>query len=74
MRVKSISLSADESIIVKTLQDYGCVLLEPPSREKLRVDGKLTNCETGELIICIKPVKEPLSKVMTNWHVSCNSV
>ena len=64
VRVKNIPLSADDSIIVKTLQDYGCVLLEPPSREKLRVDGKLTNCETGDRIVFVKPLKEPLPKLM----------
>lgn len=64
VRVKNIPLSADDSIIVKALQDYGCVLLEPPSREKLRVDGKLTNCETGDRIVFVKPLKDPLPKLM----------
>ena len=43
VRVKNIPLSADDSIIVKTLKDSGCQLVENPSREKLRIDGKLTN-------------------------------
>ena len=64
VRVKNIPLSADDSIIVKTLKDSGCQLVENPSREKLRIDGKLTNCETGDRIVFIKPPKEPLLKVM----------
>lgn len=64
VRIKNVPLSADDSIIVKTLKDSGCVLVENPSREKLRVDGKLTNCETGDRIVFIRPRKEPLPKVM----------
>ncbi|MEW8543140.1 MAG: hypothetical protein AB2693_06355, partial [Candidatus Thiodiazotropha sp.] len=37
---------------------------ENPSREKLRVDGKLTNCETGDRIVFVKPLKVPLPKEM----------
>lgn len=36
VRVKNIPLSADDSIIVKTLKDYDCKLLDKQSREKLR--------------------------------------
>lgn len=64
VRVKNIPLSADDSIIVKTLKDYGCELVDNPSREKLRVDGKLTNCETGDRIVFVKPLKAPLPKEM----------
>ena len=64
VRIKNIPLSADDSIIVKSLKDNGCELIETPSCEKLRVDGKLTNCKTGNRIVFIKPPKEPLSKIM----------
>ena len=64
VRIKNIPLSADDSIIVKTLKDEGCILVENPSREKLRVDGKLTNCETGDRIVFVRPLKEPLPKVI----------
>ena len=64
IRIKNIPLSADDSIIVKALKDSGCELIENPSREKLRVDGKLTNCETGDRIVFIKPRNEPLPKIM----------
>ena len=64
VRIKNIPLSADDSIIVKTLKDEGCILVENPSREKLRVDGKLTNCETGDRIVFVRPLKKPLPKVM----------
>lgn len=64
VRIKNIPLSADDSIIVKSLKDNRYELIENPSREKLRVDGKLTNCETGDRIVFIKPPKEPLPKVM----------
>ena len=64
VRIKNIPLSADDSIIVKSLKDNGYELIETPSREKLRIDGKLTNCETGDRIVYIKPPKEPLPKIM----------
>lgn len=41
VRIKNIRLSADDSIIFKSLKDNGCELIETPLREKLRVDGKL---------------------------------
>ena len=64
VRFRDIPLSADDSIITKTLQDHGCIVTEPPSREKLRVDGKLTHCETGDRIVYVKPLKDPLPKLM----------
>ena len=62
VRIKNVPLSADDSIIVKTLKDSGCVLVENPSREKLRVDGKLTNCETGDRLSSSDPVRNLFQK------------
>ena len=64
IRIKDVPLSADDSIITKTFQNLGCTLIEPPSHEKLRVDGKLTQCETGDRILFVKPLKEPLQKTI----------
>ena len=64
VRFKDIPLSVDDSIITRTLLDHGCTVIEPPSREKLRVDGKLTHCETGDRIVYVKTLKDPLPKLM----------
>ena len=40
-----------------------CIGRKPVPR-KLRVDRKLTNCEPGDRIVFIRPLKEPLPKVM----------
>ena len=50
----------------------GCELVDNPSREKLRVDGKLTNCETGDRIVFVKPLKAPLPKEMRMGFFSSN--
>ena len=62
--IKDIYLSVDHSIITETFQDQGCTLIDPSSREKLRIGGKLTHCETNDRIIFVKPLKNPLPKIM----------
>jgi hypothetical protein len=47
IKVKNIPLSADDGQIHRTLTLEGCNI-EGIFREKLRVDGRLTNCDTGD--------------------------
>ncbi|KAI8484922.1 hypothetical protein Bbelb_373290 [Branchiostoma belcheri] len=46
--VRDVPLSVDDSVIASGLKNYGVKLLSPLKREMLRVDGRLTNCETGD--------------------------
>ncbi|KAI8478894.1 hypothetical protein Bbelb_433080 [Branchiostoma belcheri] len=46
--IKDVPLSVDDIAIAEGLRCYGVKLLGPLRREKLRVDGRLTNCETGD--------------------------
>jgi hypothetical protein len=48
--VKNIPLSADDGQIHRTLTLEGCNI-EGIFREKLRVDGRLTNCDTGDRLV-----------------------
>jgi len=53
IRVKNIPLSVDDGLITRTL-----ILKEldvvSEMREKRRVNGRLTNCETGDRLIVVK--------------------
>ncbi|CAH1276720.1 Hypp9407 [Branchiostoma lanceolatum] len=46
--VKDVPLLVDDSVIADGLKRYGAKLLGPLKRDRLRVDGRLTNCETGD--------------------------
>jgi hypothetical protein len=66
VRVQNIPLSADDNIIKRVLTLTGADVISI-YRERLRVDNKLTACETGDRIIIVKTssLKEPLPKFMT---------
>jgi hypothetical protein len=66
IRVKNIPLSADDSAIKRVLTLKGADVISL-FREKLRVDNKLTNCETGDRLVIVKSstLKEPLPNFMT---------
>ena len=65
VRVKNVPLSADDDQITRvfTLKDIDVITVY---REKLRIDGKLTNCATGDRIFTVKSLtlKEPLPTFM----------
>lgn len=65
VRVKNIPLSADDNQITRTLTLRKADVISV-SREKLRVNGRLTNCETGDRLVIIKAntLKEPLPSFM----------
>jgi hypothetical protein len=52
LRKKNVPLSADDGHIHRALTLEGCEI-QGLFREKLRVDGKLTNCETGACCVLV---------------------
>lgn len=63
IRVKNIPLSADDGQIHRALTLEGCDI-EGVFRERLRVDNKLTNCETGDRLVISKTLSQPLPRNM----------
>ncbi|KAH3696829.1 hypothetical protein DPMN_084307 [Dreissena polymorpha] len=63
--VKNIPLSVDDGLITRTLTLKGLDAISN-RRDKLRINGKLTNCCTGDRICIVKTssLKEPLPKTM----------
>ncbi|KAK3085106.1 hypothetical protein FSP39_024467 [Pinctada imbricata] len=63
IRVKNVPLSADDGQIRRALSIRGCNITTL-FREKLRVDGKLTNCETGDRIVIVKDLEIHIPKTL----------
>ncbi|VDH99420.1 Hypothetical predicted protein [Mytilus galloprovincialis] len=63
VRVKNVPCSAEDGQIERALEYYGCTV-HKSYRERLRVDGELTNCQTGDRIVICDPVSEPLPRSM----------
>jgi hypothetical protein len=61
VKVKNVPLSADDGQIHRALTLEGCEI-QGLFRERLRVDGKLTNCETGDRLIISKTLKNPIPR------------
>lgn len=66
IRIQNIPLSVDDGTISRTLTLKGLEVITT-SREKLRIGGKLTNCETGDRIVIVKSstLKDPLPRFMS---------
>lgn len=66
VRFKNIPLSADDGIISRVLTLRGIDIISI-FREKLRIQGKLTNCETGDRLVVVKStsLQDPLPSFMT---------
>lgn len=62
LRISDLPLSADDSILTQTLMLKGYEIIGKVEKEKLRVDGKLTNCNTGDRFVYIKRPSEPLHR------------
>ncbi|MEW8547307.1 MAG: hypothetical protein AB2693_27685 [Candidatus Thiodiazotropha sp.] len=62
LRVCDLPLSADDSIITQALLMKNYEIVGDVTKEKLRVDGKLTNCNTGDRFVYIKRPSEPLHR------------
>lgn len=64
VRVKNVPLSAFDGQIKRDLELKGCEILSM-YRERLRVDGFLTNCETGDRIVTVRKLSSPLPSIIT---------
>lgn len=62
VKVCDVPLSVHDSEIVTQLRNMGADIVGECKKEKLRVDGKLVNCMTGNRRIEIKKPKEPLPR------------
>lgn len=65
IRIKNIPLSVDDGIITRTLTLRQIEVINS-QKEKLRVNGKLTNCSTGDRLVFVKTstLDEPLPHTM----------
>ena len=63
IRIKNVPCSAEDGQIARTLEHYGC-RVHHLYRERLRVDGFLTNCQTGDRIVLCDPILRPLPRSM----------
>jgi hypothetical protein len=61
IKVKNVPLSADDEQIHRALTLEGCEI-QGLFRERLRVDGRLTNCETGDILIISKTLQNPIPR------------
>ena len=61
IKVKNIPLSADDGQIHRALTLQGCEI-QGLFRERLRVNGKLTNCETGDRLVISKTLDNPIPR------------
>ncbi|CAG2187982.1 CNBP [Mytilus edulis] len=63
VRIKNIPCSADDGQIQRALEVNHCVV-HTLFRERLRVDGRVTNCQTGDRIAICDPIPNPLPKTL----------
>ncbi|CAG2211424.1 unnamed protein product [Mytilus edulis] len=61
IKVKNILLSADDGQIHRALSLQGCKI-QGLFRERLRIDGKVTNCETGDRLVISKTLDKPIPR------------
>ena len=62
VKVCDIPLSVHDNKILTTLRNMGAEVIGECKREKLRINGKLVNCTTGNRLMTIKTPKEPLPR------------
>ena len=62
--VKDIPLSVHESVITDELERKKCKISGKMFYQKLRVDGKLTECLTGDRVVYIEPLTTPLPRTI----------
>ncbi|CAG2219210.1 unnamed protein product [Mytilus edulis] len=59
--VKNVPISADDGQIHRALTLQGCDI-QSLNRKRLRVKGKITNCQTGDRIIISKLLDKPIAR------------
>ena len=63
IKIKNVPLSADDGQIDRALAMEGCEI-QGIFRDRLRVDGKLTNCETGDRLVISKLLSKPIPRML----------
>lgn len=62
--IHGIPLSASDTIITTALRRLECDLTSDIERQLLRVDGRLTSCQTGARTVFIKQPTQPLPRFL----------
>ncbi|XP_041484289.1 uncharacterized protein LOC121430923 [Lytechinus variegatus] len=63
--IRDIPLSAHDTLIADELDKLNCKILGPIIYQRLRVDGQLTDCFTGDRVVYIQPPPKPLPRFLT---------
>ena len=63
--IKDIPLSVHESVIIDEMERRKCKVIGKIMFQKLRVDGKLTECMTGDCIVYIEHITSSLPRLVT---------
>ncbi|VDI34216.1 Hypothetical predicted protein [Mytilus galloprovincialis] len=61
IRIKNIPLSADDGQLIRYLQNWHLEVLNY-QRERLRIDGFVTNCQTGDRIFYVEPFRTTIPR------------
>ena len=61
IRVKDVPLSVGDDVILRSLEKLGCKIRRQ-FRERLRIDGFLTNCQSGDRIFTCDKLDKPLPR------------
>lgn len=61
IKVRNVPISADDGQIHRALELHGSDI-QGFFRERLRVNGKLTNCQTGDRIVISKILEQPIPR------------
>ncbi|CAG2219820.1 CNBP [Mytilus edulis] len=56
IRIKNVPLSADDNQIGRYLETKHNLIIHNFNRERLRINGFLTNCQTGDRLFMVSPV------------------
>ena len=62
--IKDIPLSVSDQVIVDEIEKKKVQIMSKVQRRKLRVNGLLTECYTGDRMLFVEPPAQPLPRVM----------
>ena len=62
--IKDIPLSVHDEVIINEIEKQKHNVLSKVLRLRLRIDGQLTNCHTGDRMLFIEPTSKPLPRVL----------
>ena len=69
VKMKDIPLSVGDELISQTLEKLKCHVRGEITRQKLRVNGQLTNCLNGDRVCFIDPPPQPLPRQVSIANV-----